>query len=51
MYTGFGLGAGAAVCYPIEANQAADEAYEAATKNALSAYNFVAGGKLSVGLG
>jgi len=43
VYTGFGLGAGAAVCYPIEANQAADEAYEAATKNALAAYNFVAG--------
>ena len=44
LYTGIGAGAGAAVCYPEEANEVSADAYAEIRKKAMIAYNFVNGG-------
>lgn len=43
LYTGLGVGAGGAICYPTEAAQVSEEVYLEARKKAMIAYNFVAG--------
>ena len=47
LYTTFGAGAGAAVCYPEEANEISADAYAEIRKKAMIAYNFVNGGKIT----
>ena len=46
LYTGLGVGAGAAFCYPDEASELSSAVYQEGSKATQDAYSLVTGGKL-----
>ena len=51
VYTGLGVGAGAALCYPDQLQQGKDLLYEEGSRNLSYCYNLATGGERGRGVG
>ena len=51
VYTGLGVGAGAALCYPDQLHQGKDLLYEEGSRNLSYCYNLATGGECGRGMG